>query len=170
MPKPKKPRKPRPGGYILGVLLILGTIFTSSSAFGQARLKRATGDGFTTPIVISGVETNTVIMDLDLDSQSQAKTNGFYELFVLVSSYTANGTTGRITVKCRDYTRATGGVKTFVTSLNDSINITTTLTLTANGLFNFNFAPPECPSFSFDFVTVGADDFSIQPWVTYLGE
>jgi len=168
MPKPK-PRKPKPGGYgkLLGVLLILGTVCPS---FGQqAKVKRATDPTFST-IVVTGVETNTIIMDLDIDAQGTAQTSGFYELFVLVSSYTANATTGRITVKPRDFTRAVGGVKTFVTSLNDSSNITTALTLTGNGLFNFQFDVAECPSLSFDFVTVSGDTFSIRPWVRYLGE
>ena len=168
MPKPK-PRKPKPGGYgkFLAALLLLATVCPS---FGQqAKVKRATDDTFST-IVVTGVETNTITMDLDIDAMGTAQTSGFYELFVLVSSYTANSTTGRITVKPRDFTRATGGVKTFVTSLNDSINITTSLTLTGNGLFNFNFEPPECPVLSFDFVTVAGDTFSIRPWVRYLGE
>ena len=151
-------------------LTALFILIFAFSAFGQAKLKRATGDDFSTVVVISGVETNTFNMDLDWDSQGQAKTSGFYELFVLVSGYTANGTTGRITVKPRDFTRATGGVKTFVTSTNDSVNVTTSMSFTAAGLFNFHFEIAECPSIEVTFVSVGADDFSIQPWIRYLGE
>ncbi len=150
-------------------LTALFILIFAFSAFGQAKLKRATDPTFST-IVVTGVETNTIVMDLNFDASGTAKTSGFYELYVLVSSYTANATTGRITVKPRDFTRASGGAKTFNTSLNDSTNITTSLTLTGNGLFNFNFEPAEAPSLSFDFVTVAGDTFSIRPWLRYLGE
>jgi hypothetical protein len=142
---------------------------TWSVSYGQkARLKRATSP-VDTAVVVTGIETNTIVMELDIDGMDAA-TSGFYELYVLVSSYTANATTGRITVKPRDFTRTGAGVKTYNTSLNDSTNITTSLALTANGLFNFHFEAPEAPLLSFDFVTVAGDTFSFQAWLRYLGE
>jgi len=153
-------------------LALIGILLGSnwSLSYSQrARLKRATSP-VDTAVVVTGVETNTIVMELDEDVGATASTSGFYELYVLVTNYTANATTGRITVKPREFVRSEAGVKTFYTSLNDSINITTALTLTGNGLFNFNFAPPEAPLLSFDFVTVSGDTFSIQTWIRYLGE
>lgn len=142
--------------------------FNWNVTFGQARLKRASSE-VDTVVVVSGVATHTLIMELQVEGNTAA-TSGFYELYVLVSSYTANGTTGKITVKARDFVRSGTGVKTYHTSINDSITITSALTLSANGLYNFNFAPPEAPFLSFNFITASADDFSFLAWLRYLGE
>lgn len=157
---------------ILLKLALISFLLASSwsVSYGQkARLKRATS-AVDTAVVVSGVAVHNIIMELDVDGSGVAATSGFYELYVLVTSYTANGTTGKITVKPRDFVRSSTGVKTYYTSLNDSISITTTLTLTGNGLFNFNFAPPEAPLLSFNFITSSADDFSFRAWLRYLGE
>ena len=153
----------------LALIAFLLTSSWSTSYCQKARLKRATSP-VDTAVVVTGVETNTIVMELDEGPGATASTSGFYELYVLVTNYTANATSGRITVKPREHVRNSAGVKTFYTSLNDSINITTSLALTANGLFNFHFEPPEAPLYSFDFVTVAGDTFDIQSWIRYLGE
>ena len=153
-------------------LALIGFLLTSSwsaSYCQKARLKRATS-AIDTVVVVSGAATHNLIMELDDSGTDGAATSGFYELYVLVSSYTANGTTGLITVKARDYVKSSAGVKTYHTSINDSVTITSSLTLSANGLYNFHFEAPEAPFLDFNFISVGADDFSFQAWLRYLGE
>lgn len=165
-PKPKPPKKPKGAyGKLLGVLLILGTVCPS---FGQ-KVKRATTET-DAAVVVTGVEVNTFNLELDLDAIGQARDTGQgYELFILVSGYTANATTGTLTIAPRHFTRAAGGVKTFVTS-SPAVTVDASIELTANGLFNFDFTGMSAPAYSIVLTTVSGDTFSVRVWLTYHGE
>ena len=148
----------------LTVLFILVLVFSASAQV----IKRATTETDAV-VVITGIETNTFDVTLDLDAQSQAKDSGQgYEIFILVSAYTANATTGTLTIAPRHFTRAAGGARTFVTS-SPAVTVDASITLGSATLFNFDFTGMSAPGYSIVLTTVSGDTFSVNVWLTYHG-